>query len=142
MKNKITRFFSRLKLKMYLWTKTPSKIVPTYQQEGLSYEKACFKICIKLIGNSNTEFMIAPKSDKRYLKNDELGIFITMSDHRVEITNHVYNYNVRLTDRYWQRLTYIFDTETDKRRLDYENEVNSQITNSLHTILNRVSGLK
>ena len=86
--------------------------------------------------------MIAPMSDKRYLKNDDMGIFITMSERRVEITNHVYNYNVKLTERDWERLSYIFDTETDKRRLDYESEVNSQITNSLHSILERVSNFK
>ena len=42
-------------------------------------------------------------------------------------------------DRDWERLTYIFDLEADKRRLNYEGEVNSQITNSLHNILDRVS---
>ena len=139
MKNRIKRFFSRLKLKMYLWTKTSSKIIPTYQEEGPSYEKTCFKICLKVIHHRDTEFMIAPMSDKRYLKNDDMGIFITMTERRVEITNHVYNYNVKLSDRDWQRITFIFDTETDKRRLNYESEVNSQITNSLHNILERVS---
>ena len=139
MKTRIKRFFSRLKLKMYLWTKTSSKIIPTYQEEGPSYEKTCFKICLKVIHHRDTEFMIAPMSDKRYLKNDDMGIFITMTERRVEITNHVYNYNVKLSDRDWQRITFIFDTETDKRRLNYESEVNSQITNSLHNILERVS---
>jgi len=142
MKNRIKRFLSRLKIKFYIWSKKSSGIVPTYQDETLSYEKTCFKICLKIIQHRDTEFMIAPMSDKRYLKNDTLGIFITMSDHRVEITNHVYNYNVKLNGRDWQRLTYIFDIETDKRRLDYENEVNSQITNSLHSILERVSSFK
>jgi hypothetical protein len=86
--------------------------------------------------------MIAPMSDKRYLKNDDMKIFITMTDHRVEITNHIYNYNVKLHERDWERLTYIFDLEADKRRLNYEGEVNSQITNSLHNILDRVSNFK
>ena len=142
MENKIKRFFSRLKLKFYIWSKKSSTIIPTYQNEIISYEKTCFKICLKIIQHKNTEFMIAPMSDKRYLKNDDMGIFITMTDRRVEITNHVYNYNVKLSDRDWQRLTYIFDTETDKRRLNYESEVNSQITNSLHNILERVSNFK
>ena len=139
MKNRIKRFFSRLKLKMYLWTKGPSRMIPTYQEESLSYEKTCFKICLKVIQHKDTEFMIAPMSDKRYLKNDDMKIFITMTDRRVEITNHVYNYNVKLNDRDWQRLIYIFDTETDKRRPKYESEVKSQITNSLHNILERIS---
>ena len=142
MENKIKRFFSRLKLKFYIWSKKSSGIVPTYQDETLSYEKTCFKICLKIIQHKNTEFMIAPMSDKRYLKNDDMKIFITMTDRRVEITNHVYNYNVKLHERDWERLTYIFDLEADKRRLNYEGEVNSQITNSLHNILDRVSNFK
>ena len=96
MKNRIKRFLSRLKLKFYIWSKKSSNIIPTYQNEILSYEKTCFKICLKIIQHKDTEFMIAPMSDKRYLKNDDMKIFITMTDHRVEITNHVYNYNVNL----------------------------------------------
>ncbi len=142
MKNKTKRFFSRLKLKFYIWTKKPSIMAPTYQEENVTYERTCFKICLKVIQHNNTEFMIAPMSDKRYLKNDDMGIFITMTDRRVEITNHVYNYNVKLSTRDWQRLTNIFDTEADKRRLNYEQVINSQITNSLHDILVRVSNFK
>ena len=117
-------------------------MAPTYQEENVTYERTCFKICLKVIQHNNTEFMIAPMSDKRYLKNDDMGIFITMTDRRVEITNHVYNYNVKLSTRDWQRLTNIFDTEADKRRLNYEQVINSQITNSLHDILVRVSNFK
>ena len=142
MKNRIKRFLSRLKIKFYIWSKRSSNIIPTYQNEILSYEKTCFKICLKIIQHKDTEFMIAPMSDKRYLKNDDMKIFITMTDHRVEITNHVYNYNVKLHGRDWERLTYIFDLEADKRRLNYEGEVNSQITNSLHNILDQVSNFK
>ena len=142
MKNKTKRFFSRLKLKFYIWTKKPSLMAPTNQEENVTYERTCFKICLKVIQHNNTEFMIAPMSDKRYLKNDDMGIFITMTDRRVEITNHVYNYNVKLSTRDWQRLINIFDTEADKRRLNYEQVINSQITNSLHDILVRVSNFK
>jgi hypothetical protein len=142
MKIRIKRFFSRIKLRLYLWTKGSSKMVPTFQEESLSYEKTCFKICLKVIQHRDTEFMIAPVSEKRYLKNEDMKIFITLTDRRVEITNHVYNYNVKLNPRDWQRLTYIFDGEADKRRLNYENEVNSQITNSLHNILDQISNFK
>ena len=142
MKNKTKRFFSRLKLKFYIWTKKPSLMAPTFQEENATYERTCFKICLKVIQHINTEFMIAPMSDKRYLKNDDMAIFITMTDRRVEITNHVFNYNVKLTTRDWQRLTNIFDTEADKRRLNYEQVINSQITNSLHDILVRVSNFR
>ena len=103
-----------------------------------TYEKTCFKICLKLISHSNSEFMIAPMSGKRYIRNNELSMFITMDFGRVEITNHVFNYNVKLLNRDWERLIYIFDTETEKRRLEMEKEVSSNIKNSLDHVLERL----
>ena len=103
-----------------------------------TYEKTCFKICLKLISHSDSEFMIAPMSGKRYIRNNELSMFITMDFGRVEITNHVFNYNVKLLNRDWERLVYIFDTETEKRRLEMEKEVSSNIKNSLDHVLERL----
>jgi hypothetical protein len=82
--------------------------------------------------------MIAPMSGKRYIRNNELSMFITMDFGRVEITNHVFNYNVKLLNRDWERLTYIFDTETEKRRTEMEKEVSSNIKNSLEHVLDRL----
>ena len=104
-----------------------------------TYEKTCFKICLKLISHSDSEFMIAPMSGKRYIRNNELSMFITMDFGRVEITNHVFNYNVKLLNRDWERLIYIFDTETEKRRLEMEKEVSSNIKNSLDHVLGRLN---
>jgi hypothetical protein len=140
MKKRIKRFFNRLKLRLYLSARG-TNIIPTYKDEISTYEKTCFKICLKLINHKDSEFMIAPLSDKKYIKNDILGIFITFSDRRVDITNHVYHYNVKLSDRDWTRLNFIFDKETDKRRIDMETQVNSQIKNSLTDVLERISNL-
>ena len=86
--------------------------------------------------------MIAPMSQKRYIKNEEFEMFITMDFGRVEITNHIFNYNVKLSERDWQRLIYIFDVETEKRRTETEKEVSSQITNSLDKVLERLTNFK
>jgi hypothetical protein len=83
--------------------------------------------------------MIAPMSNKRYLENKEIDIFITMDYGRVDLTNHVYHYSVKLSNRDWERMSKIFDQETEKRRLKYEDTINSQIKNSLHNVLEKVS---
>lgn len=137
----LRKIFKRIKVRWILWTKKTS-LMKTYEEEVVSYERTCFKICLKLISNPNSEFMIAPMSQKRYIKNDIFQIFVMMDPHRVEITNHVFNYNVKLSERDWQRLTYIFDTETEKRRMESENEVNSRITHSLDIVLERISNFK
>ena len=117
------------------------KVIPTYEDEMTSYEKTCFMICLKVIKHPTTKFMIAPMSNKRYIENKELDIFITMDSNRVDLTNHVYHYSVKLNNRDWERVTQIFDLETEKRRLNYEDIVNSQIKNSLHNVLERISNL-
>jgi hypothetical protein len=137
MKKKIIRFFTRFKMRFYLWSKR-SSLMKTYKEEVSSYEKTCFKICLKLISSPDSDFMIAPMSNKRYIRNNKFDMFVTMDYGRVEITNHVFNYNVKLSDRDWQRLTFIFDTETEKRRLGTEQEVSSQIKNSLEHVLEKL----
>ena len=137
---RIVRFFRRLKLRFYLWSKK-GKMFKTYEEEVSSYEKTCFQICLQMIKHPSTKFMIAPMSNKRYIENKEMDIFITMDNGRIDLTNHVYHYSVKLTNRDWERITYIFDVETEKRRLNYEDTINSQIKNSLHNVLERISNL-
>ena len=141
MTKRIKRFFRRLKLKFYLWIKKGEFIAPTYVEESSSYEKTCFQICLKVIKHPETKFMIAPMSNKRYVENKSMDIFITMYDNAIDLTNHVYHYNVKLGKRDWERITFIFDSETEKRRLNYEDLINSQIKNSLHNVLERISNL-
>ncbi len=140
MKKRIIRFFTRLKLRMYLWAKR-SSFIPSHEDEEVSYEKTCFKICLKTIKHPTTKFDIAPMSNKRYIENKDMDIFITMDYGRVDLTNHVYHYSVKLTHRDWERVTQIFDNEAEKRRLNYEEKINSQIKNSLHNVLEKISNL-
>jgi len=137
MKKFFKRFIRRTKLRLFLISKM--KPMPTYEEDAATYEKTCFKICLKLISNIDSEFMIAPMSGKRYIRNEELNMFITLDYGRVEITNHVFNYNVKLLNRDWERLIYIYDTETEKRRNNMEKEVSSNIKNSLDHVLQRLN---
>jgi hypothetical protein len=136
MKKFFSRIFKRLKHRIFLLFSGRS--IKKLEDDIATYEKTCFKICLKLISHRDSEFMIAPMSGKRYIRNNELSMFITMDFGRVEITNHVFNYNVKLLNRDWERLVYIFDTETEKRRLEMEKEVSSNIKNSLEHVLGRL----
>lgn len=136
MKKFFSRIFKRTKHRTFMLFSGRS--LKKLEDDIATYEKTCFKICLKLISHSDSEFMIAPMSGKRYIRNNELSMFITMDFGRVEITNHVFNYNVKLLNRDWERLIYIFDTETEKRRLEMEKEVSSNIKNSLDHVLERL----
>ena len=101
-------------------------------------EKLCKSITIRMVNHPKSLFLIAPISMKRFIKNDELGIFIAMNNMRVKITNHQYHYDVLLGERDWDRLTLLFDNKTEKIREEFEEEMFNQINSSLHEILNKV----
>ena len=112
--------------------------LPSYE-EVEPYEKTAFKICVKMVSHPKSDFMIAPMSNKRYIINEELSLFIIIDFGRVEITNHVFHYNVKLSNRDFERLIYLYDNETEKRRNLTEAEVKSNIKNSLLKVYDNIS---
>jgi hypothetical protein len=103
------------------------------------YEKTCASICRRLVNNEHSKFSIAPLSDKKYIVNENLGMFVVLQEDNVEITNHVYHYEVKFNQRMAKRIHTLFDNKTEKIRLDYESQIKSQISNSLQGILKKVS---
>ena len=101
-------------------------------------ERICTSVCRKLINHPNSKFLIAPLSMKRYIKNSELELFIVLQDRQISITNHVYHYDVVISNRNWERITNMYDNKTEKIRQEFENEMSSQIKHSLSTILSKL----
>lgn len=135
MKRFFRRLYKRIKVKM------ASRIrgtMPT-NEEIEPYEKTAFKICVKVISHPSSDFMIAPLSNKRFIINQELNLFIIIDFGRVEITNHVFHYDVKLSRRDFERITYLYDNETEKRRTDVEVEVKGNIQNSLTKVYAKIT---
>ena len=135
MKNFFKRLYKRFKVKM---ARRMRRSMPTHE-EIEPYEKTAFKIVVKMISHKKSDFMIAPMSNKRYIINEELGLFVVIDFGRVEITNHVFHYDVKMSGRDFERITYLYDTETEKRRNLTEAEVKSNIKNSLVKVYNKIS---
>ncbi len=115
-----------------------SSSLKTYE-EVEPHEKTAFKICVKLISDKDSEFMIAPMSQKRFIINEKLNLFIIIDFGRVEITNHVFHYDVRLSNRDYERITYLYDTETENRRVKTEVTIKSNIKNTLEKVYEAIS---
>jgi hypothetical protein len=127
-------------VKYLIWAKY-RKFNDTFGNENLKLnynERICKSICHKLINQVDSKFLIAPISGQRYIKNSRLGLFIILDDRRVSITNHVYHYDVILNERDWDRLSGMYDNKTEKIRQEFEDEMISQIKNSLSSILQRI----
>lgn len=133
------KFFRRLykRFKVRASKVGRSSALKTYE-EIEPYEKTAFRICVKVISHPSSEFMIAPMSNKRFIMNADLNLFIIIDHIRVEITNHVFHYDVKLSSRDYERVSYLYDTETEKRRTALEVEVKGNIQNSLQKVLMRI----
>jgi len=131
----IIRFLKRLRVRFNKIGR--SSTLKSYE-EIEPYEKTAFRICVKVISHPNSEFMIAPMSNKRFIINEELNLFIIIDHIRVEITNHVFHYDVKLSSRDFERVSYLYDTETEKRRTSLEVEVKGNIQNSLQKVLMKI----
>ena len=133
----LRRKVKKLKLRFYLWERDAS-LFKGPDEDDLGYEKTCKAICRKLIIHQASNYSIAPLSEKRYIINKELGIFVVIVDNRVEITNHVYHYIIKLSEKDITKLKRQFDSKVEEIRLEYENEIKSQINNTLNTLLESV----
>lgn len=134
------KFFKRLykRFKVRLNKIGRSSAMKSYEEVEL-HEKTAFKICLKLISDKDSEFMIAPMSQKRFIINENLNLFILIDYGRVEITNHIFHYDVRLSNRDYERITYLYDMETEKRRSNTEMTIKSNIKNTLEKVYEAIS---
>lgn len=134
----VKRIFRFIYIRFLLWKK--KKITFKSHEEVGDYEKMSSAICRKLMSRSDTKFSIAPLSEKRYIINEKLGMFIVLEPYgrTAELTNHVYHYSVKMTEKTFKNISHIFDHKVEAIRLKYENEIREQIQHSLHNVLDKI----
>jgi len=133
----LLRQIKRMKVRFYKWERG-SSIFKTEKNEN-GYEKISCSIVRTLLNHEDSKFTIAPLSRKRYIVNKTLEMFIIIDDYRVEITNHVYHYVTTLSPRDLEKLRLHFDRKVDLMRVEYEEEIKSQINNSLNSIYEKIT---
>ena len=69
------------------------------REKQSAYELDCLKICKKLISRPDSTLLLTPITNKRYIKNDGLGIFITIEGSLIKVINHKYSYVVPMSDK-------------------------------------------
>lgn len=139
MKKLIKRLSKRLYIRWLQWNRNGRS---EKERKIADTEKICMSICRNLITNPNSKFLLAPVSGKRYIKNSDLELFVILDDRNISITNHVYHYDVKLEDRNWFRLINMYDLKVEAIRMEYEQDIMSQIENSLYKIQEKVRGVE
>jgi hypothetical protein len=128
--------FKRFKLRIFIYHR---HIFAHNPKDYTSNEVKSSAIFRKLINHPDSTFLIAPLSHKRYIKNEKLGIFILLSNMRLNITNHVYNYDIDVNEGLSSKLQTMFDEKVELIRMEFETEMQSQIQHSLKKILEKLN---
>lgn len=137
MKNKeIVGYLPRLLFKLYLTLKEKFDPRPPVTQE----EQFSIDICKQLIPRTTSKLNYAPKSSKRFIKNDEFDMFIVINNSTIHLINHVYSYSVYIeSSELYSDLLESFDSELERRREELELEITSNIQHSLKNILSKLN---
>ena len=133
----LRRIGKKIKFKYVMWERGHNLFKAEIEKSG--HEKMCGAICRSLIKHPDSKFSIAPLSDKKYIVNETLDIFVVMVDRKIEITNHVYHYIINMEEREMTKLKNMFDNKLESIRVKYENEIKSQIDSSLSKIYEKVT---
>jgi len=99
------------------------------------YELDCLSICKKLIDKPDTQLLMTPLSNKKYIHNPANSIFITIEGNTVNVINHKYSYTVVIQDKSKIEITNYFNEVLETQRLKMEEEITSNIKHSLKNIL-------
>ena len=104
------------------------------REKRSSYELECMIICKKMIRRPDSVLLLTPLTNKRYIKNDTLSIFITIDGGIVNVINHKYSYIVPMSDRTMKEVTDMFNSTVENQRKKMEEEITSNIKHSLRDI--------
>lgn len=129
------KFFKRLIKRIYVkWALSTRYKMFNHVEQMDTTTKTSLSICRRLINHDSSKFLIAPLSGKRYIKNEEVDLFIIIYDNHLSLTNHVYHYDVVLNQREMDKINFMYDNKTERIRQQFENEIMGQINNSLQSI--------
>ena len=135
----MVRFIKRIATRTYVkWLKWNREHKSDSDNKVSETEKMCMSITRSLIIHPDSKFLLAPLSGKRYIKNSDKGLFIIIDRGTISLTNHVYHYDVNITERNWERLIKMYDGKVETIRQEYEDQIMSQITHSLHIIQDKL----
>ena len=99
------------------------------------YELDCLSICKKLIDKPDSQLLMTPLSNKRYIHNPSNSIFITIEGSSINVINHKYSYTVLVQEKSKEEIINYFNEVLEKQRLKMEEEITSNIKHSLRKIL-------
>ena len=101
-------------------------------------ERDASAIFRKLLKDQESELLTSPLSGKYYLKSPDKDMLLVLGNGNLSIVNHVYGYDVRLSQKAEKKLTETFLNEVEHRRKKMEEEYSQNVQHSLKTIIEKL----
>ena len=101
-------------------------------------ERDASAIFRKLLKDPESELLTSPLSGKYYLKSPDKDMLLVLGNGNLSIVNHVYGYDVRLSQKAEKKLTETFLNEVEERRKKMEEEYSQNVQHSLKTIIEKL----
>lgn len=102
-------------------------------------ERDASSIFRKMIKDPESELLMSPISQKQYVRNDDKQILLILDNYELTVINHVFSYNIRISQKTNRILNDSFNLELEKRRLVMESNFKENVKHSLKTILTKIN---
>lgn len=131
-KIKVFRWFKSKLIRWYL-NSNNNKLNSSLNEE----QQSCIKIIKLLASQSESEILMAPISEKFYIKNGEIFIIIAIS--KISIINSVYHYDISTNEKMDREIYRVMRRVLENRRNKLEIEMRSKVKKSLFGIAEHLS---
>ena len=81
---------------------------------------------------------MCPTTQARYIKNEELQMYVILKETEVSIVNHQYYYNISISFKTKNNLFQVFDNTISEKRFEMERDILNNTENSLLNILRTI----
>lgn len=93
----------------------------------------------KMLVKADSELLISPLSGRYFLKNDRKQILIILTEYELVVINHVFGYNIKISQKLQRSLYQAFVSEVEQRRTAMENAFRQNVKHSLQSIISHIN---
>jgi len=107
-----------------------------YPNDTIRTSASIFRLALR---DKDAEFILMPVKDKRILKIDKKGMYITLQKTILEITNHQFSYHIEIGFNLYTKLSKSFDKKLDDLSSEHEKQITTQMSEGLRKVLNTIT---
>lgn len=113
------------------------KLKPKKIEYDSPQQEKAVTITERLIRDSSSELLMAPLSEKLYIRNE--SIFIVITPRSINIINGKYNYDIYIFDTLYERVSDKFKNKLEAKRKEMENVITSKVETILDDIIKDIN---